>query len=40
MNTDKEKLQTYRETMKRGGAAWQAGQPKYVPLSSTEEEGL
>ena len=40
MNTDKDKLQAYRETMRRGDAAWQSGQPKYVPLSSTEEDDL
>jgi hypothetical protein len=40
MNTDKDKLQAYRETMRRGEAAWQSGQPKYQPFSSTEEEDL
>ena len=40
MNTDKEKLQAYRDTMKSGDAAWQAGQPKPQHLTSVEEDNL
>jgi len=40
MNTDKDKLQAYRESMRRGEAAWQSGQPRYHPLSSAEEDEL
>ena len=40
MNTDKDKLQAYRDKMKSGDAAWQSGQPKPQHLTSAEEDDL